>query len=45
VASEISCRKMPKLPNVLLVDDDETTNFMHQLLLKRDGPIGATASG
>lgn len=28
---------MPKLATVLLVDDDPTTNFMHQLLLKNMG--------
>jgi CheY-like chemotaxis protein len=26
---------MPKLPTILLVDDDPTTNFLHQLLLKK----------
>lgn len=28
---------MPKLATVLLVDDDPTTNFMHQLLLQKMG--------
>ncbi|SMB97763.1 response regulator receiver and SARP domain protein [Hymenobacter roseosalivarius DSM 11622] len=28
---------MQKLPSVLLVDDDSTTNFLHQLLLNRLG--------
>lgn len=26
---------MPKLPTVLLVDDDPTTNFLHRLLLQK----------
>jgi CheY-like chemotaxis protein len=37
MVSEISCRPMSKLRTVLLVDDDATTNFMHQLLLTRMG--------
>ncbi|WP_324671162.1 response regulator [Hymenobacter sp. GOD-10R] len=28
---------MPKLPCILLVDDDQTTNFLNQLLLKKLG--------